>query len=113
MSPDESHVADLIDASESIVRFTAGLSESEFRRGDLALSAILYKIVVLGEAVTRLSPGLCNRYPAIPWRDIRGMRNHLIHRYDKIDLAEAWRTSRVDVLALLERLREIQRDLQG
>jgi uncharacterized protein with HEPN domain len=42
----------------------------------------------LGEAAGKLSGGLRARYQAVAWKDIRGMRNHLIHRYDKIDLAE-------------------------
>jgi len=113
MSPDESRIAELIDVCESIIGFTARLSEGDFRQDDLVLSAVIYKILVLGEATGKLSSGLRARYQAVAWKDIAGMRNHLIHRYDKIDLAEVWRTSRVDVPELLQHLREIQRDLQG
>ena len=113
MSPDESRIADLIDACESIIGFTAHLSEGDFRQDDLVLSAVIYKILVLGEAAGKLSSGLCARYQAVAWKDIKGMRNHLIHRYDKIDLAEVWRTSQVDVPELVRNLREIRRGLQG
>ena len=55
-------------------------------------SAILHQLLVLGEAVKRLSEGFRTSHPAIPWRMIAGMRDQLIHAYDAVDLDEVWKT---------------------
>ena len=115
MSPRESRdaetVADLIEACGQIIAFTGSAEEAAFYRNAGTKFATLYQILVLGEGVKRLSPDIRERYSDVPWQDIAGMRDRLIHTYDDIDLREVWRTSRNDVPALLEQLRRIQADL--
>jgi uncharacterized protein with HEPN domain len=50
------------------------------------------------------------RYPQVPWKEIAGMRDTMIHHYDDVELLEVWNTARVDVPRLLEQLRQIQAD---
>jgi uncharacterized protein with HEPN domain len=70
--------------------------------GDLKTqSAVLHQLMVLGEAVRRLSPEFRNSHPDIPWALIAGMRDKLIHAYDAVDLEEVWRTGEKDVPELL------------
>jgi uncharacterized protein with HEPN domain len=115
MSPPESRdlatVVDMIRACESAMSFINGMDEQSFDRDVRAVSAVNYQIAILGEAVTRLSPSLRDRYAQVPWRDIKGMRNHLIHGYDQVPLAEVWEVVKRDVPALIEQLRAIEQDL--
>lgn len=51
-------------------------------------AAVLYEIVVIGEAANRLSDNFRCQHPNIPWKEIIGMRNILAHQYDKVDADE-------------------------
>jgi uncharacterized protein with HEPN domain len=86
------------------------LDEESFYRNGRAVSAVNYQIAVLGEAVTRLSPSLLDRHAQVPWRDIKGMRNHLIHGYDQVPLAEVWEVVKRDLPVLVEQLQAIERE---
>jgi uncharacterized protein with HEPN domain len=72
------------------------------------VSACCYQIALIGEAVKRLSPEMRARHPDVPWRDIAGMRDRLIHGYDSIDVDELWKTATEDVPVLLERIKRVQ-----
>ncbi|MGH2593303.1 MAG: HepT-like ribonuclease domain-containing protein, partial [Anaerolineae bacterium] len=64
-------------------------------------SAILHQLMVIGEAVKRLSSEFRARHPDIPWALVAGMRDKLIHGYDIVDLNEVWKTAEADVPDLL------------
>jgi uncharacterized protein with HEPN domain len=66
---------------------------------------------VLGEAVKRLPPELCRRYPAVQWKLIAGMRDRVSHGYDAIDYATLWDTVRDDVPGLLATVEQMLKDL--
>jgi len=62
---------------------------------------VLHQLLVIGEAVYRLSDALTAQHPTMPWASIRGMRNHVIHGYDSVDLDAVWQAVVRDVPALL------------
>jgi uncharacterized protein with HEPN domain len=66
---------------------------------------------VLGEAVKRLPPELCERYPAVPWKLITGMRDRVSHGYDAIDYTTLWDTVRDDVPGVLATVDQMLEDL--
>jgi uncharacterized protein with HEPN domain len=103
-----SGVADLIAACERIVAFTEGCTQPQFYRSALVWSAVAYQIIVLGEAAKRLNTEVRERFSAVPWKDMIGMRDILSHKYETIDLEELWDTVQGDVPRLLATLREIQ-----
>lgn len=67
-------------------------------------SAVLHRLLVLGEAAKRISRPFRAAHPEIPWSQMAGMRDRLIHGYDEVDLDEVWRTVTRDVPALLEQI---------
>jgi uncharacterized protein with HEPN domain len=64
-------------------------------------AAVLHELLVIGEAVRRLSDEFRQAHPEIAWKAMIGMRNRLIHGYDVVDFTEVWKTVRVDIPPLL------------
>jgi uncharacterized protein with HEPN domain len=110
-SRDSATIVDMIHACANVVAYTHEVDEPTFRSNGQLVSAVSYQILILGEAVTRLSDSLQARYPEIPWKDIRGMRHHLVHRYDQVALSVVWEVAAARIPALVEQLRAIERDL--
>ena len=109
MRRDEATVADLLEASRRVARFVKGLDEAAFREDEKTVSAVLHQLLVVGEAVRRLSPGFRQSHAEIPWKSIAGMRDVLIHAYDTVDLDEVWRTATEE----LPRLGEVLARMEG
>lgn len=93
----EATLLDIAKAAHSVQTFIQGLNRVSFLKDYKTQSAVLYQIIVIGEAVKRLSREFCNQHPEIPWSLIAGMRDHLIHGYDLVDWDEVWKTARSDV----------------
>jgi uncharacterized protein with HEPN domain len=97
MSRDEAALLDIARSVRLIIEFTQAMDESDFLGDVKTQSAVLHQLLVLGEAVKRLSPEFRERHPDIPWVLIAGMRDNLIHEYDSVDLEEVWSTAERDV----------------
>jgi uncharacterized protein with HEPN domain len=88
---DRARLEDILQAIGSIARY-AVRGRPAFDRDELVQSWMVYHLTLIGEAAARLSPGLRDRHPEIPWLRVIGMRNILIHGYFAIDLEEVWVT---------------------
>lgn len=104
MSRDDATLLDIRHAARRIVEFGEGLSAADFQADPKTLSAVLYQIAILGEAVKRLSPELRTAHPEIRWKDAAGMRDHVTHGYDKVDLDIVAETVNTTVPALLKQI---------
>jgi len=91
---------DIIAAADAIAEFTLHSDQASFETNPMLRSAVLHQLMIIGEAVAHLSQELRERYPGIPWTDIKAFRNIIVHDYFGIDWGEAWRsaTARVPVL---------------
>lgn len=101
MSRDDATVLDMLKAARLAVEFKEGIDEATFLDDPKTQSAVLHQLLVLGEAVKRLSGEFRGGHPELPWRMIAGMRDKVIHGYDQVDLSEVWRTVTVDVPRLI------------
>ncbi|QQE63578.1 DUF86 domain-containing protein [Leptolyngbya sp. BL0902] len=101
---DHATLLDIFHASQKILRYKYGMDKEAFLEDDRTQSAIVFQLLIIGEAVKRLSSELRMQNPNIPWSLIAGMRDKLIHRYDDIDLDEVWKTAEVDIPGLLSEL---------
>ena len=90
MQRDPESLIDIVTAIRRILRYTNGVSRADLEANDEKLSAILYQISIIGEATKRLSPTFRDAHPEIPWREIAGMRNVIVHEYDQLDLDVIW-----------------------
>ncbi len=71
--------------------FVAGMDEAAFLASRLHQSAVIRVLAVMGEAAGRVSPACRAAQPAIPWREIIGLRHRLIHCYVEVRLDIVWR----------------------
>ena len=79
------YLYDIKDAITSIQDFISGMDFEEFKTDKKTMSAVRDQIMIIGEAAGHLPPEIISNYPEIPWRDIVGMRNVLIHSYFRTD----------------------------
>ncbi|NBD36437.1 MAG: DUF86 domain-containing protein [Chloroflexi bacterium] len=105
MPRDRAVLLDIARAAELILEFRAGMDKTAFLSDPKTQSAILHQLMVMGEAVKRLSSDFRADHPQIPWSLIAGMRDILIHGYDIVDLEEVWQTVIMDVPELLREVR--------
>ena len=104
-------LGDILESSELLQRYTCGLSFEEFSADTEKQDAVARRLEIIGEAVKRLPQELRDRYDDVPWREIAGARDVLIHEYFRIDLELAWETVRDEIPAFATRIREIISDL--
>jgi len=100
MPRDEATLLDIAKAARLAVSFVAGIKQEDFSGDVKTQSAVLHQLLLVGEAVKRLSADFKSRHPGVPWKMLSGMRDKLIHEYDVVDLREVWRTMESDVPAL-------------
>lgn len=97
MSRDQQSIQDIWNAAQEILSFTLEMSYEELASDRRTQAAVLYEIVIMGEAANRLSPEFRSNHPEIPWKDIIGMRNILAHQYEKVDTEVVWDAVRQDI----------------
>jgi uncharacterized protein with HEPN domain len=109
-SRDRASLLDISRAAQKVLQYKGDLNKTAFLNDDKTQSAIVFQLLIIGEAVKRISPELRSQHPKIPWPLIAKMRDSLIHRYDDIDLDEVWKTSDADLPTLLIALEPLLRE---
>jgi len=97
----------MVEAAEDAVRFTQGLDYEEFVANKMVRDAVLHNLHVLGEASNHVPAEIKARYPALPWEDMRDMRNIVAHEYFRVDWEVVWSTVQEDIPSLIAQLNEI------
>lgn len=82
----EDYLQDILDAVAAIEQFTSGIEFEAFSRNLEKVFAVSRAIEIIGEAVKRIPETVRIQYPDIPWRDMAGMRDKLIHDYFNTNL---------------------------
>jgi|LakMenE27Jul10ns_1017307.scaffolds.fasta_scaffold00012_3 uncharacterized protein with HEPN domain len=107
MHRDDATLLDIAHAAKRVLLYAADLKKSSLMADDEKQSAILYQVIVLGEATNRLTSEFCSRHSEIPWKEIAGMRDILIHQYDRITLETLWDVIHQDIPQLLSFLQPL------
>ena len=98
---DESVIVDIVYAAQCIGEFLSEVDQSSFKQDREKQSAVLHQLMVLGEAVKRLSTEFRDAHVEVPWSNIAAMRNRLFHLYDDVDLQIVWDAASEEVPKLL------------
>jgi len=101
------------DAGQRIESYLDGVSEDEFLEAPLIQDAVIRQIQVIGEAAKRLAAAFRGSTSDIPWSDIAGMRDKLVHDYMGVDLDAVWDTAIRDVPALMSQVEQLSQLDEG
>lgn len=101
------YLQDIIDNAAKALDFVQDMSEEGFLQDDKTIFAVIRAFEVLGEVAKSVPDNIRDKYPHIPWRDVAGMRDKLIHHYFGVDLKTVWKTVNKDLPVLLPRLKEV------
>jgi uncharacterized protein with HEPN domain len=110
---DRTYLDDAIGAIDAAMGFVAGHTKASLEADEQCLSAVLYKLTVLGEALARVSPAMRSAHPELPWRHAIGLRNRVVHAYSDVDVDIVWKTVQTDLPSLRSRLHAIAAGLNG
>jgi uncharacterized protein with HEPN domain len=100
-------VEDMLESIERIQQYTRGISGQEFAKNQMVVDAVVRNLEIIGEAANHLPAEIIDRFPEIPWYNIIGLRNRVIHEYFGVDTRIIWHIVEVelsDVKAKLEKL---------
>jgi uncharacterized protein with HEPN domain len=106
-------LGDILHAAELVDRYAAGLTREQFAADSEKQDAVARRLEIIGEAVKRLPEDLKERHPDVPWREIAGIRDVIVHEYFRIDVELAWQMVKKDVPQLAARVRAILAALEG
>lgn len=112
MKEDKIYLLHIRDAIESIEKFVGDFNFEKFSKDDLTQSAAIRQMEIIGEAVRQLSSNLKRQYTEIPWKDIVGMRDKLIHDYFGVDERRVWETIKRDLPKLKKKIQEMLKNLE-
>lgn len=96
------YLDDILECISLIREYVKGKSFTAFERSLELQDAVARRLEIIGEAVKRVPASARNKHPDIPWKQIAGMRDMLIHEYAGVSPETVWKTVRDD-LALLEK----------
>ena len=101
---------DILESIQLIQKYMKGVGEEEFVQDPEKQDAIVRRLEVIGEAVKGLPDELTTRYADVPWRQIAGARDILIHEYFRVDLEMAWEMVKEDLPELESQVQKILRE---
>jgi uncharacterized protein with HEPN domain len=94
------YIEDILASMDRIQQYTAGLDEQTFLENPQAQDAVLPRLEVIGEAVKGIPESVRTKYAEIPWRNMAGLRDVLIHQYFGVNLHRTWLVVTEDIPVL-------------
>ena len=100
MRRDDALFLDILIAARKIQQFTFEMTKVDFQENRMAQSAVIREFQVMGEATKQISEEARTQHPNIPWHQIAGMRDRMVHKYFRIDLDIVWDTIQQELTGL-------------
>ena len=107
------YIKDILNSIDEIEEFVNEIDFKEFVKDRKTFNATIRSLEVIGEAANKVPSFIKEKYPDIPWKEMVGMRNKLIHEYFGIDEEILWETVKKDIPALKRRVLKVYKDLRA
>ena len=96
----------MLEAATEAMEFAHGREREDLQTDLMLVRALMASLGIVGEAARQVSQETRRQYPSVPWQDIVGMRNRLVHAYYDINYDVVWQTVKEDLPALVEALEQ-------
>ena len=91
------YLADIQDASQNISQFISEMTWDEFAQDQKTIYAVVRAFEIIGEAAKKVPLSVQKRHPKVPWKQMAGMRDKLIHEYFGVNHEVLWKTAKEDI----------------
>lgn len=105
-------IKDIIENIDLVLSSTEKLNKKDFIEDKNIVDATIRRLEIIGEAVKNLPIDFMGRYPEVPWSDIAGFRDVMIHGYFKVDLDKVWNIIEGDFPDLKQKIEKIKKELK-
>ena len=102
---------DILECIEKIGMYLQNMTEQQFEQNSEKQDAVIRRIEIIGEAVKNISVQTRDKYPDIPWRQMAGMRDVVIHEYFGVSIGMVWQVAVFDLQEIKEKLVRVLKDL--
>ena len=109
MKDDIAYIEHILLCISKIQKYTKDLQQTDFNRNEMLQDAVIRNIEIIGEATKKISSELKSQYREIPWKEMSGMRDKLIHDYLGVDNDVVWRTVQEDIPLIKSLIQSIDR----
>ncbi len=102
---DKYYVEKILADISFLIKHTKDLEKEEFEKDEVLLDSIMFRFIQISERIKKLTIAFKNKHIEIPWRDIIGLRNRIVHEYGNVDLNviyDAVKTDIYDIQKLFE-----------
>lgn len=103
------YLKDIVDSIEKIIEYTEKLSFKKFSDNELVIDAVVRNFEIIGEASKNIPSRIKSSYQNIPWKEMAGMRDKVIHEYFGVDLDIVWKTIKTRLPNLKISLKNVMR----
>ncbi|AGL01685.1 HepT-like ribonuclease domain-containing protein [Desulfoscipio gibsoniae] len=104
------YLYDILESIEKIQQYTTNLTFEDFVANNMAVDTVVRNFEIIGEAAKHIPDDIQSKYSEVPWFEMKGLRNIMVHEYFRVDLKIVWKTARESLPALLSMIKRIIAD---
>ena len=105
------YLLDIESSCRKIIRYTKHIDHVSFANNQMLIDAVIRNLEIIGEAVNKVPPSIKQETKEIPWKDIVGLRNKVIHEYFEVDIPVIWKTVKEDIPLLAKQVKKVLKEL--
>ncbi|MBP6002856.1 MAG: DUF86 domain-containing protein [Pyrinomonadaceae bacterium] len=109
MRPEKLYLRDIISACKQANLYVCDIERTDFEKSSLHQSAVLFNLMIIGEAASKITPELKGRHPEVDWQSLKGFRNIITHAYFSLNLDIVWDSANRESLELIDQIEAIVR----
>lgn len=106
-------IQDILKAIEKIERYVSDMNLTQFKQNELVIDAVVRNFEIIGEASKSIPVSIQRSYADIPWKEMKGMRDVLIHEYFGVDMKILWHTTKKNLPSLQKQLLKLLQDIEN